>query len=193
MGKTFLMVEFKYLTWDEVMDLSIRVAELVAKDGYRPDVVIGIARGGIVVAKIIEDILGVGNMSSIEIKLYEGIGRKGENARIVQPLTINIEGMRVLLVDDVSDTGTTLEIAYNYLRGFRPSEIRTATLMVKPWTRFKPNYYAGETSAWIIFPWEVGETIRELGNRAELAFKNAKNRDVVVKIRSIVQMTTPQQ
>ena len=110
-----LMVEFKYLSWDDVMDLTIKVSESIVKDNYRPNIVVGIARGGVVIAKIIEDILGIGNMTSIEVKLYKGINNRGEEAKIAQPLPVSVRGLSVLLVDDVSDTGTTLSAAYNYL------------------------------------------------------------------------------
>lgn len=186
LNKLSLMVEFKYLTWDNVMDLTIKVSELIVNDGYKPDIVIGIARGGVIIAKIIEDLLGVGNMSSIEIKLYKGIDKRGEEAVITQPLPTNIKGLRVLLIDDISDTGATLLTAYNYLRNQGALSIKTATLIVKPWTKFKPNYYADETTAWVIFPWELGETIRELGDGAEIALRDVKDRSMVARIRNLI-------
>ncbi len=184
-----LMVEFKYLSWDDVMDLTIKVSESIVKDNYKPNIVVGVARGGVVIAKIIEDILGIGNMTSIEVKLYRGINDRGEEARIAQPLPVSVKGLRILLVDDVSDTGTTLSVAYNYLKEQGAIEIRTATLMIKPWTRFRPNYYAGEATAWIIFPWEIGETIRELGSRFDAALGEARNNSIVTRIRNLVHNT----
>ena len=184
-----LMVEFKYLSWDDVMDLTIKVSESIVKDNYRPNIVVGVARGGVVIAKIIEDILGIGNMTSIEVKLYKGINNRGEEAKIAQPLPVSVKGLRALLVDDVSDTGTTLLTAYNYLKEQGAIEIKTATLMIKPWTRFKPDYYAEEATAWIIFPWELGETIRELGNRFDAALGEAKNNSIVTRIRNLVHNT----
>jgi hypothetical protein len=187
------MVEFKYLTWDDIMDLTIKVSESIIKDSYRPDVVVGIARGGVVIAKIIEDILGIGNMSSVEVKLYKGIGKRGEEATIAQPIPISVRGLRVLLVDDISDTGATLSAAYDYLKEQGALDIRTATLMIKPWTRFKPNYYAGETTAWVIFPWELGETIRELGDGAEVALSGVRDKGIVARIRRLVLDTAVRQ
>ncbi|ABW01580.1 phosphoribosyltransferase [Caldivirga maquilingensis IC-167] len=184
-----LMVEFKYLSWDDVMDLTIKVSESIVRDNYRPNIVVGVARGGVVIAKIIEDILGIGNMTSIEVKLYKGINNRGEEAKIAQPLPVSVKGLRVLLVDDVSDTGTTLSTAYNYLKEQGAAEIKTATLMIKPWTRFKPDYYADEATAWIIFPWELGETIRELGNRFDAALGEARNNSIVSRIRNLVHNT----
>ncbi|WP_291767517.1 phosphoribosyltransferase [Caldivirga sp. UBA161] len=180
------MVEFKYLSWDDIMDLTIKVSESIVRDNYRPNIVVGVARGGVVIAKIIEDILGIGNMTSIEVKLYKGINNRGEEAKIAQPLPVSVKGLRVLLVDDVSDTGTTLLTAYNYLKEQGAMEIKTVTLMIKPWTRFKPDYYAEEATAWIIFPWELGETIRELGNRFDAALGEAKNNSIVAKIRNLI-------
>jgi hypothetical protein len=58
--------------------------------------------------------------------------------------------------------------------------------MIKPWTRFKPNYYADETTAWVIFPWELGETIRELGDGAEAALSGIRDKGIVARIRRLV-------
>lgn len=184
-----LMVEFKYLSWDDVMDLTIKVSESIVKDNYRPNIVVGIARGGVVIAKIIEDILGIGNMTSIEVKLYKGINNRGEEAKIAQPLPVSVRGLSVLLVDDVSDTGTTLSAAYNYLKEQGAVEVKTVTLMIKPWTKFKPDYYAGETTAWIIFPWELGETIRELGSKFDTALGDVGNNSIVARIRNLIHNT----
>ncbi len=152
-------------TWSEIEELCMDIAEEIAGDGYEPDVVVGVLRGGVVPAKLVADYLGVERMAVMEVKFYAGIGVRREEPVVTQPLTERLAGLRVLIVDDVADTGKTLAHVVNYVSLYGPAEVRTATLYVKPWARVRPDYYGEETDAWIIFPWEKMETVRELVGR----------------------------
>ncbi|GGP19358.1 phosphoribosyltransferase [Thermocladium modestius] len=161
-----IMVELKVVSWSDVMTYLLRIVEGMGSDGFRPDVVVGIMRGGVIAARLIGDLLGVDSISLMEIKFYKGIGEQGDEPRITQPLTINVKGKRVLVIDDIADSGNTMRTAIDYIKGMNPLQVKTATLLLKPWTKFKPDYYGGETTMWIVFPWELGETIRELGSNS---------------------------
>jgi len=76
-------------------------------------------------------------------------------------LTLSIKDKRVLLVDDVSDSGLTLQFSVQTLSLYMPAEIKTATLYIKPWTKYVPDYYAEQVNEWVIFPWETEEFERE--------------------------------
>ena len=149
-------------SWSEIEELAADVAEEVLMDGFRPDVVVGVLRGGVVAAKLVADYLGVGRLAVFEVKFYRGIGEHGEEPVVTQPLVERVQGLRVLLVDDVVDTGKTLALATSYVSMHGPREVRSASLYVKPWASVKPDYYGEETDAWIIFPWERMEAVREL-------------------------------
>jgi len=95
------------------------------------------------------------------VKLYISAGQRGERPYLRQPLTLSIKDRRVLLVDDVSDSGLTLQFSVQALSLYMPAEIKTATLYIKPWTRYVPDYYAEQVNEWVIFPWETGEFERE--------------------------------
>ena len=69
---------------------------------------------------------------------------------------------RVLLVDDVSDTGDSLMLAKEHVLAGSPGELKVATLHIKPWTSLRPDYHASETEAWIVYPWEPVESIRSI-------------------------------
>ncbi len=156
-------VDVELIGWDKVEGLSEVVAERVRSDGFKPDVVIGILRGGVIPARIIADKLGVEDMGVMEVKLYKAVGIRGERPYLRQPLTLDIAGKKVLVVDDISDTGLTLQLAVEAVNLYLPLEVKTATLYIKPWTDFVPDYYGESTESWIVFPWERGEYSREAG------------------------------
>ena len=150
-------IEVEQVSWDEIDRLVSEVAERVESSGFRPDVIVAIVRGGLVPARLLSDYLGVEDILTMEIKLYEGIGVRGKRPYLRQPLTGDIKGRRVLLVDDISDTGLTLQLAQEVISFYMPGEVRTASIYVKPWTNFVPDYYARTTDKWVVFPWEKRE------------------------------------
>jgi hypoxanthine phosphoribosyltransferase/molybdopterin converting factor small subunit len=155
-------IELQYVTWDEVDKYSQLVASKIMKDGYKPDVIIGIMRGGIVPARIIADFLGVRDLGIIEVMFYQRPGETRHKPVIRQPLTLDISEKNVLIVDDVSDTGKSLQVALSAINLYGPDQIKTATLFIKPWSTFIPDYYGASSTKWIVFPWEKHEVKREL-------------------------------
>ncbi len=155
-------IEYKTVTWRMIEEYCLLIAEQIARERVEIDVIIGIMRGGWIPAKLLLDYLGVNDLASIEIKFYRGINVREKEPIIVTPLFQDIYGKKVLVVDDVADTGKTLAKAVEFLRYYGPHSIKTATLFVKPWTIFWPDFYAEKTSAWIVFPWDKGETLEEL-------------------------------
>jgi len=156
-------VETLYLTWEDVERLSYQIAYEIMKDSREVDVIVGIMRGGVIPARIIADVLGVDDLETMEIKFYKGVGVRGRRPYVRRPPPGELHDKRVLIVDDISDTGLTLETALNMVSLYGPRDLATATLYVKPWTKFVPNYYAGRTDKWVVFPWEKKEVLRELG------------------------------
>ncbi len=157
--------EFLILDWNTFAKLSLELAKKIADDGRSFDVVLAILRGGYIVAKLVADALGIDAIATVEIKFYKGIGETRERPIVVQPITMDIRDRRVLVVDDVADSGRTLQVATDLamLRGAR--EVATATLFYKPWSIIIPDYYAAKTDKWIVFPWEYAETLTELSTR----------------------------
>ncbi len=155
-------IRFKPITWREVEDACAKIAEAILSDGLEIDVIVGIMRGGWIPARLLSDYLGVPDMGALEIKFYRGIGETAERPVVTQPLIINVRSKNILVVDDVADTGKTFNVAVNFLNHYGPRRIITASLYLKPWSMHRPDYYAEETDAWIIFPWDKAETIEEL-------------------------------
>jgi hypothetical protein len=109
--------------------------------------------------------LDVHEMYVMRVSLYEGIGKKAAAPRITQPLPMKLGGKKALLVDDVSDTGKSLEKAREHALGMGAGEVKVATLHFKPHSSFRPDFFEAETGAWIIYPWEIHECRRELGDK----------------------------
>ncbi len=158
-------IEVKFVTWDEIERLVDSISREVEESGFQPHVVVGIIRGGMIPARLIADRLNVDTIATMELKLYKGVGLRGERPYIRQPLTLELVGKRVLIVDDVSDTGLTLQHAVQAVNLYMPSEVRTATLYIKPWTDYRPDYHGPETDRWIVFPWEKREYEKEVASR----------------------------
>ncbi|MDK6028574.1 phosphoribosyltransferase [Ignisphaera sp. 4213-co] len=147
------------------MALSLELAEKIFLSGFRPSIVVAILRGGYIVAKLVSDYLGIDEIATTEIKFYRGIGEKGEKPIISTPLIRSIKDEKVLIVDDVADSGRTLQVAIDLVRIYGAKEVKTATLYLKPWSITVPDYYVAETRSWIVFPWEVSEILRELAKK----------------------------
>ena len=155
-------LEIMHVSWEDVDRLVEEISARI-RSSYRPDVIVAIIRGGLVPARLLSDHLGVDDILTLEIKLYEGIGVRGRRPYLRQPLTGEIKGKRVLLVDDISDTGLTLQLAQEIISFYLPDEVKTAALYIKPWTSFVTDYYGEVTDKWIVFPWERREFQRLMG------------------------------
>ncbi len=161
--------EFLVLGWNDIVQLCLELSRRIRGSGFHPDVVVAILRGGYVVAKIVSDLLNVDSLATLEIKFYRGIGEKAERPIVVQPLTRDVKDRKVLIVDDVADSGRTLQVAIDLVRLHGAKDVRTATLFYKPWSIVMPDYFVEQTRKWIVFPWEIGETIRNLLSKDALS------------------------
>jgi len=158
-------LKFITLTWDKLYWQIVRLAEKVEKSGYKPDIIVGIARGGWVVARIMSDLLDNPNVASIRVEFYRSVAETKEKPTITQPVSTDVRGKRVLLVDDVADTGESILCALEHLKEKGAKEVKVAVVHKKPWSKFEPDYYVELVDAWIIYPHEYKETIRELTKR----------------------------
>ncbi len=156
-------MEFRKVSWHDIENICFELARKIENDGYKADHIIVILRGGLVPASLLGDLLNIKSFYFIDIKFYEAISKTSSIPRIVKTdLDENIKGKRLLLVDDVADTGKTLTVALNMIMEYEPKEVRVVTLFKKSKTTVIPNYYYANIDKWIIFPWEIRETIEEL-------------------------------
>ena len=162
------------ISWSEVQRLCLRLAKLVRESDYRPDIVVAIGRGGYVPARLLCDYLDIMALTSIKIEHYLSGSYKQEQAVIRYPLCSAIENQRVLLVDDVNDSGDTLDVALQHLHSFQPREVRTAVMHHKACTHFTVDYQAKRITKWrwLIYPWARVEDISDFMQRLTPVPKN---------------------
>ena len=144
------------LEWTDFADASRSLATTVLASGFQPDVVIAIARGGLLLAGAISYALGTKNCGSINVEFYSGIDERLPEPVLSGPMldAPALAGLRVLLVDDVSDSGHTLALVVGILRA-SAGEVSTATLYTKPRTVHVPDFTWRETDEWSVFPWSA--------------------------------------
>ena len=113
------------ISWNHFYNLCRKLAFKVRKAGYHPDLMIAIARGGLLPARILADFFGLMNMTSLRIEHYRG-AHKVPLATVRDSLSLDVRGKYILLVDDVSDSGDTFHLALEHIeRQLAPEEIKT--------------------------------------------------------------------
>ena len=177
--------KFLSLTWRDVEEL-VDSLFLKLDANYKPDTIIGVMRGGMIIANLLSDLFQNQEVYAIGCRSYVGKDRR-EEVRIYHDLILrDLKGRKVLLVDDVSDSGNTLKTALSHVITPRqPLEVVTATLHVKPWTGHVPDYYVETTDAWIIYPWERVETIKILG---QVFLKDMQHEDAVRELSRLTRV-----
>ncbi len=156
-------MEFLAPTWERIHVESLQLSSKILQSGYYPDVVIGVLRGGYIIARLVTDVIQVEDLGVVEVKFYKGIGERAERPIITQPLTTDVRGKKVLIIDDVVDSGRTLQVVSEQVRLRGAKDVKSAALYYKPKSIIKPDYFIVETEAWVFFPWEIGEFIQEMG------------------------------
>lgn len=139
------------LSWDEVERAAKTLANSIKRD-FDPDIIVGVARGGLIPAVRLSHLLGDKLLRIIHVKYYKRANVRLKKLEVLADIE-RIQG-KVLLVDDVADTGMSLEFLLEHLKGKGAKETRTATIAYKPGSRLKPDYFVYETDKWIVFPWE---------------------------------------
>ena len=147
-------------SWDETYMLAKTLALKIKKSGFKPDLIIGIARGGLVPARVVCDFLLQKDLATIKVEHW-GIAATRGKAEIKFPLPIDISGKKVLIVDDIVDIGDTFTVTMDYVKGKNPSEIKSAVLHYKIRSTFIPDYWAEKQDEWkwVIYPWAVYEDL----------------------------------
>jgi len=148
--------------WSQIYDYLLALAQKIRCSSFRPDVVVAIGRGGLVPARVLVDLLEARQLATIQVEFYVGLGETKEQPALKQELALPVDGRKVLLVDDIADSGRSLQYAVNYLLGQGACEVKIATVYYKARSCVEPDFYEKKTDCWVVFPWEAKETLRKI-------------------------------
>ena len=148
------------MSWDDLGGGCRELAEAIHADDWIPDLVLGISRGGLLVAGALAYALGVKNTFTMNVEFYTGVDERLELPMLLPPVPdlVDFADTRVLIADDVADTGATLKTVHEFCSG-KVAEVRTAVLYEKPHSTIKCEYVWRRTDRWITFPWSAEDPI----------------------------------
>jgi len=168
--------------WKKIYTLLLDLADQIRKADFNPDVIVSVARSGWPPARIMSDLLENPELANVKAKFYLGVAKTKSEPVITQPVSVPVRGKKVLIVDDVADTGKSLSLVRLHSKEQGATKVKTATIYYKPWSVVTPNWYELETNHWIIFPWERKETVRNVAKRFKGEGKTVEEaRDTLVR------------
>jgi hypoxanthine phosphoribosyltransferase len=151
-----MAVERERMRWDDLGVATRGLAREIADDGYDPDMILSIARGGLLVGAALGYALSVKNVYTMNVEYYTGVDERLDVPRILPPAPdfVDLQDARILIADDVADTGHTLESVQAFCAG-KVGEVRVAVLYEKPQSVVACDYVWRRTDRWIDFPWSA--------------------------------------
>lgn len=132
------------MNWAE-LDQEIR--QLAQKIAEKPDIIVGVVRGGLVPARLLAARLNVKDMYAVTVK------KVGDSRKVTSEISEEIEGKHILLVEDILETGKSLVVAKEYLES-KGASVKTACLYTMQQTEIVPDYFLNQISEVQKFPWE---------------------------------------
>jgi uncharacterized protein len=144
------------LSWELFGSAARELAGMVAADGYEPDIILSIARGGLFVAGALGYALDVKNLHVANVEFYTGVDERLPVPIMLPPVpnVVDLSGARVLVADDVADTGATLKLVRDFCAG-HVADVRCAVVYEKPHSTVRCEYVWRRTDRWINFPWSA--------------------------------------
>ncbi|MDT3438068.1 MULTISPECIES: phosphoribosyltransferase [unclassified Pseudofrankia] len=148
--------EREVLDWRTFGVASRELAQLVADDGFRPDLILAIARGGLFVAGALGYALSVKNLHVMNVEFYNGVGATLDMPVMLPPVpsTVDFSAKKVLIADDVADSGKTLVLVRDFIQD-QVADVRSAVVYEKSRSLVKCEYVWRRTDRWINFPWST--------------------------------------
>jgi hypoxanthine phosphoribosyltransferase len=155
-------MEFDTTKWDQIYEMLLGLAEKIGKTGFVPDIVLAVSRGGWIPARVLCDLLGDPNLADVGVEFYLGVAEAKDEPTLVRPASVSLAGRKVLIVDEVADTGKSLKLVKEHVTDLGAKIVKVAVIYCKPHSIIRPDFFVRETSNWIVFPWEMKETVRKI-------------------------------
>ncbi|MFC6904780.1 phosphoribosyltransferase [Halalkalicoccus tibetensis] len=151
--------------WEYIYGLCRTVSTEVKRSEFEPDVIVALARGGWFAGRCICDFLGLDDLTSLKMEHYVGTAQKSGEPQIRYPMPEgSVQGKDVLVIDDIADTGGSIERAHEYVSERGADEVRTATLQLLQTSEFEPDFIGErlEEWTWVVYPWNFIEDMIDL-------------------------------
>jgi hypothetical protein len=151
--------------WEYVYGLTRDVADEVRAADFDPEAVVALARGGWFAGRCLCDFLGLDDLTSLKVEHYVGTAAASGEAEVRYPMPEgSVAGKRVLVVDDIADTGASLRRAESHVRGRDPGAVRTATLQQAGESAVEPDFVGERLPewTWVVYPWNFVEDMCDL-------------------------------
>lgn len=153
-------MKFTLMTWADLDTLTRQVAQHVRESGQSFDRIIAVANGGLTMARHFGDQIGLRKISMLQTAFYSGVGETEREPTILQPLSVDVTGEKLLVFEDIVDTGATLEFIQPLLTDqYNAASVTVAALLSKSWATVQPDFVAIQEDTWIIYPYETRETV----------------------------------
>jgi hypoxanthine phosphoribosyltransferase len=169
-------------TWADLEGWSDHLAGQIRAGGGVPETVVALTRGGWVPARMLADRLGLRRLLAVRAQHWGVTARPDGKAELTEGLAHSIQGQKVLVVDDIADTGESLRLAVDHVRAGGPTSVESATCLCIAHAKFRPTYTAEEIPSgawvWVVFPWNFFEDLKVLGGRAMAEVGNDPDRSV---------------
>jgi uncharacterized protein len=153
-GEAAMNDDRENLSWQRFGEASRELATVIAADGFEPDLILSIARGGLFLAGSLGYALAVKNLYVMNVEFYDGVGTTLDMPVMLPPVpsAVDFSAKKVLIADDVADTGRTIELVHTFITD-QVEDVRTAVIYEKPQSVIKCDYVWCRTDRWINFPW----------------------------------------
>ncbi len=150
------LMERETLTWQGFGEATRDLAKSIAADGFEPDLILSIARGGLFLAGSLGYALAVKNLHVMNVEFYDGVGTTLDMPVMLPPVpsAVDFSQKKVLIADDVADSGRTIELVYSFIKD-HVDDVRSAVIYEKPRSLIKCDYVWKHTDLWINFPWST--------------------------------------
>ncbi|MCL4346000.1 MAG: phosphoribosyltransferase [Candidatus Thermoplasmatota archaeon] len=152
--------------WCEEINMKMSVS-------FQPDVIIGMSRGGLVPARIVADMNLIKDLFAVKTEHWGLTATVDGEAVMKYGLNVSVEGRNVLVVDDITDTGQSMKLAYDYAMTLKAKSVKTATMLHIAHSKFIPDFYGEEVSedkwTWFIFPWNIYEDLTNLIGKLKIS------------------------
>jgi uncharacterized protein len=155
-----MAIEQLRMSWDELGTGSKAIGEQIVADGFHTDFILGISRGGLLVAGALAYVLGVKNTFTMSVEFYTGVDERLDMPIVLPPVPhlVDLHEAHVLIADDVADTGQTLVLVKEFLEG-KVADVKIAVLYEKPRSVVQCEYVWERTDRWIVFPWSADDPL----------------------------------